>query len=199
LANRSTDGLASVRAGVRELQAIGHLRHTTIADKETGKILSHLWEVYETPHTGNSTLVAPQVGVDNQSAKNQSVDKPECGESHASIKYLSSKEQSNNTTTREKFGSVFATYETEIGGLNGHVNDCISDYLDNLHIPPEWLIESFHIAAEQNKRNWAYCAAILKRWAVEGKSALPPKVHPAGPRNPAKGSRAAEMKLLAEA
>jgi DnaD/phage-associated family protein len=79
----------------------------------------------------------------------------------------------DSTTTREKFGEVFTAYQNEIGMLDGHVRDCIGDYLDDLHVPPDWIIEAIHIAAEQNKRNWAYCAAILKRWAVEGKTSLP--------------------------
>ena len=177
LANRSTDGLASVQAGVKELQKAGHLHHTTIVDKETGKFASHLWEVYETP----------QVGVDNQNAKNQNVDKPQSGKSHASIKYLSSEgANQESTTTKEITKKVFTAYENEIGPITPHVRDVIGDYLDDLKVSPEWMIDSFHIAAEHNKRSWAYCAAILKRWAVEGKTALPPKPTPSGPKYPGK-------------
>jgi len=34
---------------------------------------------------------------------------------------------------------------------------------------PQWIEEAFVIAARQDKRNWHYVAAILQRWAREGK------------------------------
>ena len=111
-------------------------------------------------------------------------------------KIVVKKEINKDTTTREKEAAVFTAYQDSIAMLDGHMRDVLSDYLDNLKIPPEWMIDAFHIAAEHNKRNWAYCAAILKRWAVEGKTALPPKPTPSGPKYPLKGSRAVELAQL---
>lgn len=104
----------------------------------------------------------------------------------------------DNTTTRANSSEVFRAYEAEIGLITPRIADAIGDYLDELSISPEWMIDAFHIAAEQNKRNWAYCAAILKRWAVEGKTALPPKQRPSGPKYPAKGDNTEFFKNLAK-
>ncbi len=106
------------------------------------------------------------------------------------------KEVKIDTTTRST-GDVFKAYESEIGLLTPRVRDAINDYLDNLHISPEWIIEAIQISAEQNKRNWAYCAAILKRWAVEGKTALPPRQKV--PKFPNKGDNAEFFKALERA
>jgi DnaD/phage-associated family protein len=33
---------------------------------------------------------------------------------------------------------------------------------------PEWIADVIEIAVKNNKRNWKYCEAILKRWKEEG-------------------------------
>jgi DNA replication protein DnaD len=48
------------------------------------------------------------------------------------------------------------------------------------------------IAAGQNKRNWSYCEAILKRWVTEGK--VPLKKYANG--NKVTNKRQAEIEKL---
>jgi DnaD/phage-associated family protein len=74
----------------------------------------------------------------------------------------------DNTTTSS--GGVFKTYEAEIGLLTPKIKDTVNDYIDRLKIPPDWIKDAIHIAADNNKRNWAYCAAIIKRWSTEGRN-----------------------------
>ncbi len=69
-----------------------------------------------------------------------------------------------NTTTT---GAIFRSYEANIGPIVQKVSEDIKDLIEDY--PPEWIIESFEIAAVQNKRNLAYSKAILKRWQAEGK------------------------------
>jgi DnaD/phage-associated family protein len=111
----------------------------------------------------------------------------------------SNQREQEYTTTRGNFGEVFKAYEAEIGLLTPHIRDSINDYLDALHIPAGWIIESFHIAAENSKHNWAYCQAILKRWSVEGKTALPPKEKPYGPKYPGRRKGNAQPEWTPEA
>jgi len=33
----------------------------------------------------------------------------------------------------------------------------------------EWIADVIEIAVKNNKRNWKYCEAILKRWKEEGR------------------------------
>jgi DnaD/phage-associated family protein len=68
-----------------------------------------------------------------------------------------------NTTT----GGIFQSYEANIGPLVQKVSEDIKGLIEDY--PQEWITESFEIAAVQNKRNLAYCKAILKRWQAEGK------------------------------
>ncbi len=62
--------------------------------------------------------------------------------------------------------NIFKLYEENIGPLTPLIADALKDaealYSD------EWLIDAIEIAVKNNKRNWKYCEAILKRWKEEG-------------------------------
>ena len=190
LANRSTDGISSVRAGAKELQEAGHLKHATIKDESSGLIVSHLWEVYETPHIENLTLDTPQVGVneqenyENQNAENHNVDKPQCGKSHASIKQLSNKEIIKYSTGR---ANIFEIYEQNIGILTPMVADVLKAV--ETEYPQEWIPAAFEEAIRANARNLKYIEAILKRWKAEG--FMSPKLKPI--KSPRRGKSAKEI------
>jgi len=198
LENRSTDGLAAVKSGVKELKDAGHLKHAGIR-KASGQFDTVIWEVYEAPQVGNQLTDTPRVGVSPQvdfqspQVDYPHVEKPQADNRTQVLLINSNTDSKQSTTTRENSAKVFRAYENEIGILTPMVSDAIGDYLDDLRIPADWIIDAIHIAAEQNKRNWAYCAAILKRWAVEGKTALPPKQKPAGKL---KGDRSEFLKAL---
>jgi DNA replication protein len=63
--------------------------------------------------------------------------------------------------------NVFTIYEQNIGPLTPHIADSLRDFEQTY--PEEWIVEAIEIAVKQNKRNLAYCEAILKRWQVEGR------------------------------
>jgi len=62
--------------------------------------------------------------------------------------------------------NVFRLYEENIGPLTPLIADALKDaealYSD------EWIADVIEIAVKNNKRNWKYCEAILKRWKEEG-------------------------------
>ena len=97
-------------------------------------------------------------------------------DSHSTPRVLEDSIKKESKT--EGAAAVFTAYQDSIAMLDGHMRDVINDYLDNLHIPPQWIIEAINIAVEHNKRYWAYCAAILKRWAVEGRTDRPKQPEP---------------------
>jgi DNA replication protein len=63
--------------------------------------------------------------------------------------------------------NVFQLYEANIGVLTPLVAEALKE-AEQLY-PYEWLEEAFREAALQNKRSWRYAAAILQRWATEGR------------------------------
>ena len=63
--------------------------------------------------------------------------------------------------------NIFSLYENNIGSISPMLAEQLRDAENNY--PAEWLKEAFDIAINHNARNWAYIAAILKRWTNEGR------------------------------
>ena len=65
-------------------------------------------------------------------------------------------------------GSVFQTYEENIGPISPLIAEELKE-AEELY-PHEWIEEALKEAALLNKRSWRYAAAILQRWATEGRT-----------------------------
>jgi len=78
--------------------------------------------------------------------------------------------------------NIYQLYEENIGPLSPVVAQELHE-AEELY-PPEWIEEALAEAALQNKRSWRYAAAILQRWATEGR-----KREKAG-RDPGEGNSA---------
>ncbi len=63
--------------------------------------------------------------------------------------------------------NIFALYEDNVGLISPMIAEELKE-AEELY-PWPWLNEAFKIAVTQNRRNWRYIAAILQRWAAEGK------------------------------
>jgi DNA replication protein len=64
--------------------------------------------------------------------------------------------------------NVFRLYEENIGPLTPLIADALKDAEETYQ--PEWIAEAIDLAVKNNKRNWKYCEAILKRWKEEGRA-----------------------------
>jgi DnaD/phage-associated family protein len=63
--------------------------------------------------------------------------------------------------------NIFKLYEENIGALTPLIADALKD-AEQLY-SDEWIADVIEIAVKNNKRNWKYCEAILKRWKEEGR------------------------------
>ena len=63
--------------------------------------------------------------------------------------------------------NVFKLYEENIGPLTPLIADALKDAEEIFQ--PEWIADAIELAVKNNKRNWKYCEAILKRWKEEGR------------------------------
>jgi len=63
--------------------------------------------------------------------------------------------------------NVFKLYEENIGALTPLIADALKD-AEDLYAG-EWIADAIELAVKNNKRNWKYCEAILKRWKEEGR------------------------------
>ena len=64
--------------------------------------------------------------------------------------------------------NVFKLYEENIGPLTPLIADALKDAEETYQ--PEWIADAIELAVKNNKRNWKYCEAILKRWKEEGRA-----------------------------
>jgi len=64
--------------------------------------------------------------------------------------------------------NVFRMYEENIGPLTPLIADALKD-AEELY-QADWIADAIELAVKNNKRNWKYCEAILKRWKEEGRA-----------------------------
>lgn len=78
-----------------------------------------------------------------------------------------SQKLSANPAPRER-SNVFKLYEENIGPLTPLIADTLKDAEDTYE--NEWIVDAIARAVQNNKRNWKYIEAILKRWKEEGRA-----------------------------
>lgn len=64
--------------------------------------------------------------------------------------------------------NIFKLYEENIGPLTPLIADALKDAEETYQ--PEWIAEAIELAVTNNKRNWKYTEAILKRWKEDGRA-----------------------------
>jgi DnaD/phage-associated family protein len=64
--------------------------------------------------------------------------------------------------------NIFKLYEENIGPLTPMIADALKDA--EATYPSGWIEDTIELAVKNNKRNWKYCEAILKRWKEEGRA-----------------------------
>jgi DnaD/phage-associated family protein len=67
---------------------------------------------------------------------------------------------------------IFKVYSNEIYPITAAVADRIGIWIDDPQVDNEWIVDAIKEASIQNKRNWSYCEAILKRWKLEGRKPM---------------------------
>lgn len=63
--------------------------------------------------------------------------------------------------------NTFRLYEENIGPLTPLIADAIKDA--EQMFSEVWVADAIEVAVKNNKRNWKYCEAVLKRWKEEGR------------------------------
>jgi DNA replication protein len=62
---------------------------------------------------------------------------------------------------------IFDLYEKNVGLLTPMLVEELKEA--EKEYPPEWIVDAFKIAVENNKRSWSYTRKILERWKAEGR------------------------------
>ena len=64
--------------------------------------------------------------------------------------------------------NIFALYEDNIGTIGPAMAEKLKEAEERY--PVLWISDAFSVAIRENKLNWGYISAILRRWAAEGRS-----------------------------
>ncbi len=76
--------------------------------------------------------------------------------------------QTGTTAPPVERPNIFKLYEENIGPLTPLIADALKDAEETYSA--EWVGEAIELAVKNNKRNWKYSEAILKRWKEEGRA-----------------------------
>jgi len=63
--------------------------------------------------------------------------------------------------------NIYRLYEQNIGPLTPLIAEALREA--EVEYPGDWVEDAFRIAVENNKRNWRYIQAILRRWQEKGR------------------------------
>ncbi|AUG88590.1 DnaD domain-containing protein [Bacillus tropicus] len=146
----SKDGIASLKAGMKELKECGYVKRFPIKG-EDGKISK--WEtiIYEVPQV-EKPLVENQL-VEKPSVENLPVE----NQPLLNTKKLSTNKQNTNIQS----SSIFSFYENNFGILNSFIAESISEWVNDTS---EELVQAAMERALKQQKKWNYAEGILKQW-----------------------------------
>jgi DnaD/phage-associated family protein len=101
----------------------------------------------------------------NSDASRQAIGRIESGE--LALPDVKPSERPVAPATRD-VPDIFTLYEDNIGLLTPIIADQLRDALTAY--PETWVQDAIKQAVTQNKRKWSYIAAVLERWADEGRT-----------------------------
>ncbi|MGR5963832.1 DnaD domain-containing protein [Bacillus cereus] len=147
----SKDGIASLKAGMKELKECGYVKRFPIKG-EDGKISRWEMIIYEVPQ------------VEKPLVENQLVEKPPVENLPVENQpLLSTKELSTNkqNTNIQSSSSIFSFYENNFGILNSFIAESISQWVNDTS---EELVQAAMERALKQQKKWNYAEGILKQW-----------------------------------
>jgi len=140
------------------------MRHTEklVADGYLIDLTPNLRNVPHEYADAGLVVMRSQLTAQTVSQRNTSISQRNATVSQSQLIKDSIKQNKEEPTAR----SIFEVYESEIGILTTMIADELtqaeSDY------PADWITSAIAEAVRNNKRNWKYAAAILKRWKEQG-------------------------------
>lgn len=150
----STDGLSSLKSGLKELEEQGYLKRERQRD-DKGHFKENNWILSEKPILENRMLDNPIL--DNSTLTNTNNN--------------NTNNNNNNITTTTgttEIGSIYEFWESNVGSLSPYLYEEIQaiyeDWSGVSKQPKEMILESIKMALDKGVRNISYIKTILKRW-----------------------------------
>lgn len=151
----STDGLSSLKSGLKELEEQGYLKRERQRD-DKGHFKENNWILSENPILENHML-------DNPILENSTL-------TNTNNNNTNNNNNNITTTTTEptEIGSIYEFWESNVGSLSPYLYEEIQaiydDWKEVSKQPKEMILESIKMALDKGVRNISYIKTILKRW-----------------------------------
>lgn len=159
----STDKIASLKSGLKELEQQGYLKRQRKRD-DKGRLKENEWILSDNPMLENPMLENPML------------EKPML-ENHTLTNTNNNNTNNNNnnnnnitttTTGPTEIGSIYEFWESNVGSLSPYLYEEIQaiyeDWSEVSKQPKEMILESIKMALDKGVRNISYIKTILKRW-----------------------------------
>ena len=176
----STDGRASLRAGLKELEEHGYLKRYRNRDdkgilRESKWILSEQ-PMFDFPKLDKPTLDYPTLDNRTLTSTNQNntnLNNTNLNEDAAvEPNVVNIEDQQKQTTDCGGFAKVVDFYKTNFGLLNSYMAEELrhtyDEWSSQSEEPGELIVKAMKISLEKNARNWKFVLGVLRQW--EGKA-----------------------------
>lgn len=152
----STDGLSSLRSGLKELEQQGYLKRQRVRDKQ-GKFKENEWLLSENPMLEKPIL-------ENRILDNHTLTNTNNNNTNNNNTNITT----TTTTGPTEIGSIYEFWESNVGSLSPYLYEEIQaiyeDWSEVSKQPKEMILESIKMALDKGVRNISYIKTILKRW-----------------------------------
>lgn len=172
----STDGRASLRAGLKELEEHGYLKRYRNRDdkgilRESKWILSEQ-PMFDFPKLDKPTLDYPTLDNRTLTSTNQNntnLNNTNLNEDAAvEPNVVNIEDQQKQTTDCGGFGKIVEFYQENFGMMSSFLCDDMrqtyNEWQQQSKEPDLIIIKAMQIALSNNVRNWKYACAVLRTW-----------------------------------
>lgn len=176
----STDGKASLKAGLKELEFAGYLKRYRVRDGK-GFLRESKWILSEEPMSDYPTLDNPTLenrtlenrtltNTNYNNTNNNNTDKNEAVVDTSLVNIVDQSEE--ESIDDDGFGKVVEFYQENFGMLNSYMAEELRQTYDEWSSQSEEpggiIIKAMQIALSKNVRNWKFVCGVLRQW--EGKA-----------------------------
>ena len=175
----STDGKASLKAGLKELESAGYLKRYRVRDGK-GFLRESKWILSEEPMSDYPTLDNPTLEnrtlenrtLTNTNYNNTNNNNTDKNEAVVDTSLVNIENQQKQTTDCGGFAKAVDFYKTNFGLLNSYMAEELrhtyDEWSSQSEEPGGIIIKAMQIALAKNVRNWKFVCGVLRQW--EGKA-----------------------------
>lgn len=162
----STDGKASLKAGLKELESAGYLKRYRVRDGK-GFLRESKWILSEEPMSDYPTLENRTLTNTNyNNTNNNNTDKNEAVVDTSLVNIVDQLEE--ESIDDDGFGKVVEFYQKNFGMMSSFLYDDMrqtyNEWQQQSKEPDLIIIKAMQIALSNNVRNWKYACAVLRTW-----------------------------------